>query len=132
MHVDGRCHCGRISFTAEVDPAQVVACHCTDCQVLSGSSYRVVVPAPVASFDLRGEPQYYEKVADSGNRRLQAFCPQCATPLFGKAPEGGAVVTLRVGCLTQRAALSPRVQIWQHSAMPWVDAVGALPARPGQ
>ena len=45
MKVDGRCHCGFLSYVAEVDPEQVEICHCTDCQTLSGSAFRVVVPA---------------------------------------------------------------------------------------
>ena len=42
MQVDGGCHCGAIAYRAEIDPARVAVCHCTDCQALSGSAYRVV------------------------------------------------------------------------------------------
>ena len=132
MHVEGACHCGRITFTAEIDPAKTVICHCTDCQVLSGSPYRAVVPAPLETFVLHGEPKYYTKVADSGNRRNQAFCPDCATPLFGIAPEGATGVTLRIGCLKQRAQLAPTAQIWQRSALGWVDKCMDLPGSPDQ
>ena len=31
MKIDGGCHCGHISFEAEIDSEKVVACHCTDC-----------------------------------------------------------------------------------------------------
>lgn len=41
MHVTGACHCGAITFNAEVDEAKVMLCHCTDCQVLSASASRV-------------------------------------------------------------------------------------------
>jgi hypothetical protein len=40
MKIDGRCRCGNITFAAEVDPATVVICYCTDCQTLSGSAFR--------------------------------------------------------------------------------------------
>jgi hypothetical protein len=132
MHVEGACHCGRITFTAEVDPSKAVICHCTDCQVLSGSPFRAVVPAPLETFVLHGEPKYYTKVADSGNRRNQAFCPECATPLFGIAPEAPTGVTLRVGCLKQRNQLAPMAQIWQRSALGWVGGLTDLPASPDQ
>ena len=36
MDVDGSCHCGQITFSAEVNPDQVIVCHCTDCQALWG------------------------------------------------------------------------------------------------
>jgi Uncharacterized conserved protein len=37
MRIDGRCHCGYLSFEAEADPEQVSICHCTDCQNGSGT-----------------------------------------------------------------------------------------------
>ena len=39
MKVDGHCHCGEITFEAEVDPDAVNICHCTDCQTLSGTAF---------------------------------------------------------------------------------------------
>ena len=52
MKVDGGCHCGNIRYEAEVDPAKVVICHCTDCQTLSGSAFRTVVPTNEGTFRL--------------------------------------------------------------------------------
>ena len=28
MQIDGQCHCGQISFEAEIDPELVSVCHC--------------------------------------------------------------------------------------------------------
>lgn len=127
MHIDGACHCGAISFTADVDPTRVMACHCTDCQVLSGAPLRAVVVAPIESFQLSGQPKSYVKVAQSGNRRAQMFCPDCGTPLYATAPENATSVVIRLGCVTQRAQLKPAVQIWQHSALPWLGELAAIP-----
>jgi hypothetical protein len=52
MKIDGRCHCGNITFEAEVDPATVAVCHCTDCQTLSGTAFRTVVKTKEAGFKL--------------------------------------------------------------------------------
>lgn len=130
MQIDGACHCGRISFTAQVDPARVVVCHCSDCQVMSGSPFRAVVPAAVEDFVLRGEPKRYIKTAESGNKRAQVFCPDCGTPLFATAPENATHVIIRTGCVKQRAQLVPKAQIWQRSTLPWIDAVHSLPGSP--
>ena len=120
MKVQGRCHCGRIRYEAIVDPAKVGICHCSDCQMLTGSAYRVTVPAPRETFTLTGgPPKVYVKTADSGNRRAHSFCPDCGTPIHSAAVDDPPVYSLRVGCLEQRAALPPRVQIWCHSAVPW-------------
>jgi hypothetical protein len=128
MHVDGRCHCGRITYEAEIDPAQVMICHCTDCQMLTGSAYRVNVRAPAASFRmLSGEPRIYVKTAESGNKRLHAFCPDCGTPVYSAAPVDTPAYALRIGCLAQRAELPPGKQQWCDSAVPWSASLDGVP-----
>lgn len=120
MKVHGRCHCGNISYEAQVDPAKVSACHCTDCQTLSGSAYRVSVPAPKETFLLHGgTPKIYVKTAQSGTRRAHAFCPECGSPVYSSAISDPLTFSLRVGCLSERAALAPKRQIWCQSSVPW-------------
>lgn len=128
MNVDGTCHCGGISFTAEVDPSRVVVCHCTDCQVLSGSPFRVVVTAPIESVHFNGEPKQYIKLSESGSRRVQAFCPECATPLYSAAVENPKYLNLRLGVLRQREALAPTLQIWKRSSLSWLSGLSAVPS----
>jgi hypothetical protein len=132
MQIDGACHCGLVSFTAEVNPERVMVCHCTDCQVLSGAPFRAVVTAPIESLVLRGQTKSYVKVAQSGNKRAQVFCPECATPLFATAPENATHIVIRLGCVKQRAALTPAAQVWQHSAQPWLSELHRIPGSPEQ
>lgn len=128
MKIDGRCHCGAISFTAEVDPAAMGLCHCTDCQQLSGSAFRANIRAPAATFALNGTPRTYIKTADSGAKRLHAFCGNCGSPIYASDVENPQSYSLRVGTITQRAAFTPHRQIWRRSALPFVDAIATIPA----
>jgi len=132
MLIDGACHCGAVTFTAEIDPDRVMVCHCTDCQVLSGAPFRAVVAAPIETLTVRGTTRSYVKVAQSSNRRAQVFCPDCATPLWATAPENATSVVIRLGCVRQRAQLRPTVQIWQHSALPWLAELALVPGTPEQ
>lgn len=128
MHVDGSCHCGRVTYEADVNPAHVVICHCTDCQALSGSAFRVVVATKPGTFRLiRGEPKTYVKTAASGNAREQTFCGECGSPIYS-APPGPQpkVVSLRVGTLTQRAQLMPSQQFWCRSSLPWLPQLASV------
>jgi hypothetical protein len=127
MHITGQCHCRAISFTALVDPAKVVACHCTDCQAFSGAPFRAVIPTPVADVVMTGTPSQYVKVAASGARRVQAFCGTCGTQLYASEPDAPQVLNLRLGCVNERAQLPPAVQIWGQSAMPWLPALPSVP-----
>jgi hypothetical protein len=132
MKVDGRCYCGFLAYSAEVDPERVEVCHCTDCQTLSGSPFRWIVPAEPGTFRLlAGEPATYVKTAESGNRRIQAFCPKCGTSIYS-GPEGetppGKFLGLRVGALAQRSQLLPKAQYWIRSRQRWVNEIAALTA----
>jgi hypothetical protein len=122
MEVDGQCHCGRISYVAEIDPERVSLCHCRDCQIFSSSAYRVSVLTARANVRITGTPTAYAKTADSGTIRMQHFCPECGTPVFnsGPDPEVGDWV-IRWGSIRQRDQLRPMRQIWCRSAAPWIS-----------
>lgn len=123
MKIDGRCHCGAITYEAEIDPAKVLVCHCTDCQSLSGSAFRVAVAAEGDSFKLRsGQPKVYVKTtAESGTHRDQAFCPDCGSPIYASAAGGKPPLSIRVGTIRQRDQLLPRKQVWFRSAQRWLS-----------
>jgi len=129
MQVQGSCHCSRIAYEAEVDPMAVQICHCLDCQTLTGSAFRVTVPASPATFHLvRGEPRNYIKVADSGSRRGHAFCGDCGTPVFRLPTDNSPNYSLRVGGLEQRALLGPpKRQGWVTRRLPWVASISDIP-----
>ena len=128
MKIDGGCHCGNITFVAEIDPDKVTVCHCTDCQVQTGSAFRVVVRAPKDKFEFRGgKPKTYIKTAESGVKRVQAFCPECGTPIYSTNVGEPQVFGLRIGTIRQRGELRPVRQQWCRSALGWVMDLRDVP-----
>ena len=86
------------------------------------------VPAPAEQFVLLTvTPKSYVKTAESGTKRRHAFCGNCGTPIYSCSLDNPQTYTLRAGTITQRAAFSPRRQIWRRSALNWVDALTAVP-----
>jgi hypothetical protein len=128
MKVDGRCHCGAISFEAEIEQLTAGMCHCEDCQRLTGSAFRANVQAKAETFRLRGEPSIYIKTADSGNKRAHAFCGRCGTPIYACAPVDPTSYSLRLGTLTQRHKIVPQRQIYTKRAMKWLERLDAIEA----
>jgi hypothetical protein len=128
MKIDGSCHCGFITFEADVDPDKTTVCHCADCQTLSGAPYRASVFAAPDKFRLlSGEPTIYVKTADSGNKRVQAFCPKCGSPLYATAlDDKSAMLGIRVGVIRQRDQLMPKRQVWGQSRQFWVDNLASI------
>jgi hypothetical protein len=126
MKIDGGCHCGNITYTAEVDPDRVGICHCTDCQTLTGTAFRVSVAATKEAFRMTGQAKIYVKTAESGAKRAQAFCPECGTPIYSTAVDEPQVFNIRVGTVRQRGELRPKTQGWCRSALDWVNDLQSL------
>ena len=108
----------------------MIICHCTDCQVLSSSAFRMVVLAEKGSFRLLGgKPTIYVKTADSGRKRAHAFCARCGTQMYATPPGDNPEqhFGLRVGSIRQRAQLRPSRQLWCRSAFGWLDDIASLP-----
>jgi hypothetical protein len=129
MKIDGGCHCGYVTYEAEIDSEKVAICNCTDCQTLSGSAFRTIVFTREGSFKLRsGAVKTYVKTAESGNKRLQSFCPECGTPIYattmGDDPQ---IHAIRVGTARQRDKLIPKVHIWYRSAQRWITDLDSIP-----
>ena len=129
MKIDGGCHCGAITYEAEIDPEMVTICHCSDCQTLTGTAFRVTVFAAGDKFSLnRGAPKIYVKTtAESGNKRAMAFCAECGSPIYATSVgEGPKTYGIRVGTARQRDQLPPKRQIWHRSAVAWFPELDGL------
>ena len=134
MKVDGGCHCGKIRYEAEVDPGNVLICHCTDCQTMSRSAFRTVVPSNAGSLRLlSGTSRVYVKTAEIGRRRMQTCCANCGSPIYSATGDGDTkVVGLRVGTIRQRDQLIPSDQYWVHSLRPWLQHLARIKKRQEQ
>ena len=75
INVNGNCHCGKIEIKAVIKKSEIRACHCTDCQTMSGAPLRAIAVAPADKIKITGNPKEYIKIGDSGNQRIQTFCP---------------------------------------------------------
>ena len=129
MKIDGGCHCGNITYEAEIDPDKMALCHCTDCQRLSGTAVRTSLGTPEEDFKLlSGTPKTYVKTGHSGAKRAQVFCPDCGAQLYATSVgDGPKVFNLRTGTINQRDQLSPKRQIWHRSSQSWINDLANLP-----
>lgn len=134
MKVDGRCHCARIVYEADVEPGTVAICNCSDCQMMSGSAFRMTISCPIGSFRIiSGAPKLYVKVSDSGIKRVHAFCENCGGPIYSALAEQAETVSLRVGALKQRHELGgPRRQIWTKRRFDWMPPIDRAQEFEGQ
>ena len=122
MKVDGGCHCGNIGLRGRGRPPKVVICHCTDCQTLSGTAFRTVVPTSGHLKLLAGTPKAYVKTGESGNKRVQTFCADCGSPIYSgpraRAPKSSACASAPSASATAhtRATSTGSARRWPGSA----------------
>jgi hypothetical protein len=120
-----------VRYRATIDPGRVSICHCTDCQMLTGSPFRVTVLTGRDDIEMTGGPKIYIKTSDNGVQRWQHFCPHCGSQLFASGPApGDQEWGIRWGSVRQRSELPPARQIWCGSAASWIHDLADLPARP--
>jgi hypothetical protein len=130
MDQEGGCACGKVRYRLKAGPLIVHACHCRDCQRLSGSAFvtniwverRCVATdhAALRSVMLQG---------GSGKPHEVFSCPECGTAIYSKyhaAP--GDTVLLRAGTLDRPEAVRPDVHIFTRSKMPWLPLPDGVPA----
>lgn len=134
MKVSGQCHCGNISFEAKIDPDKVTICHCEDCQTISGTAFRTFVPTPSDDICFSGSGiKTYIKIGSSGARREQAFCSTCGSAIYatGEGPEP-KIYNLRVGIMKEKTDLSPKIQKFLRSSLPWLKNMKDIPSHDTQ
>lgn len=130
----GGCLCGQIRYRLSAEPLTLYACHCTDCQRLTGASFALSMVVLKASVTLlRGEPQRYALTLPDGREKHSTFCGRCSTRLWGEPAKLRDVVILRPGTLDDTSWVWPIAHIWTRSAQPWIvippDAIN-IPGQP--
>ena len=86
MKIDGACHCGYIRVEGEADPEKTTVCHCTDCQVGTGSAFRVNVPVPGAPRNTAIRPTARFRVIGSSTS-----CVASSAAAIGLRPRASAL-----------------------------------------
>ena len=125
MRISGECFCGAIGYDAELDENRVGICHCRDCQIFSGSAFRM--SSVVASGDFRftrGEPKCFDKQADSGAIRRLAFCGECGTHLCSLPVDGDSAssfVSIRLSTAREFPNMKPASEIFCDSRVSWLE-----------
>ena len=116
----GGCLCGAIRYSIEAKLAELLSCHCTDCQRASGAHGAVVAFVRRENFALlQGTPKRYAKKADSGRTLIRYFCGECGSSLYSHRETMPEVIGVRAGTLDDSGSLRITAHIWTKSAPPW-------------
>jgi hypothetical protein len=125
----GGCACGAIRYALTTDPLIVHACHCRDCQRLTGSAFVVNLWLERSCVTASGAaPQSFALRAGSGRRHEVFFCGACGTTLWSRYHLVPAALFVRAGTLDDPSAAVPDVHLFTRSKLPWVTLPEGVPA----
>ncbi len=130
MFAEGGCSCGDVRFGLKSRPMIVHACHCRNCQRLTGGAFVIngwiekkaveLLSGRLTSFALKG---------GSGSRHDVHFCPRCGTCVWSEYHRvSGSAWFVRVGTLDGPGVLTADVHIYTSSKHPSVVLPEGVPA----
>lgn len=117
----GACICGAIRYKINAEPTTLFACHCSDCQTVTGSGFVLAHRVPYDGVTVtQGEAKPYERTEADGRRRIIHRCSHCLTVLWSERPDTKESITVYGGTLDGSASLRPVAHIWTRDAQMWI------------
>jgi hypothetical protein len=125
----GGCACGAIRYKLTERPLIVHACHCRDCQRVTGSAFVINLWIERKFIEASVAPKSFRLTAGTGKPQDVFFCEKCGTYLwsFYHAAPGDALF-VRAGTLDQPEKVKPDVHIFTRSKLPWLRLPKDVPA----
>jgi hypothetical protein len=119
----GGCACGAVRYRLTAPPLIVHACHCRDCQRLTGGAFVINILIEREFAKTSGaSPRSFELETPSGSGQEVSFCGACGTTLWSRyrvAP--GHLLFVRAGTLDTPDAVEPDVHIYVRTKLPWLE-----------
>lgn len=118
----GRCACGSVHYQLANEPLIVHACHCRDCQRLSGTAFALNILTEASNLKLEDPEATLTTVTlqgGSGKPHKVCFCSKCSTKIYSiySMP---AILFIKAGSLDDPSLIKPDVHIFTRSKLPWL------------
>lgn len=119
----GQCTCGEVRYRMNASPMIVHACHCTECQRLTGGPFAINALVETDRIELlAGTPVPVPVKGTSGELQSILRCPSCEVALWSHYPGAGPKIAfVRVGTLDDPGRLTPDIHIYTSTKLPWLE-----------
>ena len=123
----GGCLCGAVRYSWDAAPLAIVACHCRDCQKLTGATNLLTIYVDRAAFrHEQGEVARFRKRGDSGREADYVRCMNCGTRLWHEPLAATQWVMIAAGTLDDPSWVIPAAHIWTSRAAPSSQIPGGV------
>jgi hypothetical protein len=123
MNLEGGCACGTIRYKLAASPLIVHACHCRDCQRLTGGPFviNIWIEKKFVETD-HTAPKSFRLAGGSGKPNDVFFCEKCGTTLWSRYDiVPSECLFVRAGTLDNPSAVTPDVHIFTRTKLPWLE-----------
>ncbi len=122
MNPTGGCTCGAIRYELTAEPLIVHACHCRDCQRITGSAFVLNLWLEKKQVVAKGHaPKSLTLAGGSGKDHIVHICGRCGTYVWSDyRMVPGECWFVRAGTLDDPSAIVPDVHIFTRTKLPWV------------
>lgn len=127
MRKTAQCCCGKLKIEVAGEPAAVVACHCSECQLRTGSVFGVGAYYPKDKVKASGPSKMYVRDGAAGRKMRNFFCPDCGTNLYWEADLVAGAVGVAVGGFRDPAFPRPTRSVWEENKHHWIEMGAATP-----
>jgi len=104
----------------------VVACHCLDCQRVTGSAFLFGAFYPAEAVTVSGSPKEYTRPGGSGATVHSYFCGNCGSTIYWKNDARPGIIGIAVGTMADPKFPAPAHSIFEQSKHDWVQIGGAV------
>lgn len=127
----GRCLCGAVAYSVDIEPVFAGNCHCKDCQRSSGSAFIPAMAFHEKDVVISGQVKYFESNSDDGNLHNRGFCPKCGSQLFSRFSKMPGILGIKAGTLNNTNSYVPTLDFYVGSATTWDFMDPELPKKKG-
>jgi hypothetical protein len=128
--LEGGCACGNIRYRLAAAPLIVHACHCRDCQRITGGAFVINLWIESRFVETAGgAPKAHRLKGGSGNPHDVFFCERCGTYVWSRYHGArGDFLFVRAGTLDNPDTVRPDVHIFTRSKVAWLQLPEGTPA----
>lgn len=121
----GTCLCKSVKYVISEEIKSVVNCHCKTCKKITGAAFETIVVIDEKSLEIV-EGRELLSVYQISETADKYFCSNCGTPIYNLLMNYPGRCMVQVGSLDQPDLVTPAVNIFCESMLPWVKEIADL------
>ena len=123
----GSCLCTAVKYVIEGPVKAVANCHCKTCKKITGGVFETIAIVDENHLEVVMGQENLTSYS-IGENATKYFCRTCGTPVYNLHKKYPGNCMTHVGSLDDPSLVSPAINIFCESMLPWVKTIADLPS----